>query len=133
MIRYRAWDMVHKRWGKPGLRCDNQSGCWRARLVLHWNFDSGILELYPNDWAWLPSTGFADRDRVEIFRGDLVTFAGRVATVTWNPDEGWHELAFHDRDGRFQRIHLNLGLSSSVSVVGNSHEGKNFSPVGAVR
>src|SRR3990167_8575247 len=88
VIRYRAWDMVHRRWGKPGLKCDNPARCCMARPVLHWNFETGILELYPNDWAWLPSTGFIDRDKVEIFRGDIVSFAGRTATVSWNPDEG---------------------------------------------
>lgn len=133
MMRLRAWDQVHRRWGKPGLKCDNPSRCCMVRPVLHWAFDSGIVELQQNDWSWLPSTGFFDRDRVEVFRGDLVAFGGRVAEVGWNHEQGWHELAFHDRDGRFHRLHLNAALAALISVVGNSHEGKNYSPVGALR
>ncbi len=104
-----------------------------VRPVLFWSFTSGIVDLQQNDWAWLPSTGFLDRDKTEVFRGDLVSFGGRTAEVVWNQEQGWHELVFHDRDGRFQRLHLNAALASCICVVGNSHEGKNYSPVGSSR
>ncbi len=133
MIRLRAWDKVHKRWGKPGLICGNKERCCMIRPVMYWSAVTGIVELPQHDWSWLPSTGFFDRDGTEIFRGDIVVFGGRESVVGWDPDQGWHDLAFQDRRGRSHRLHLNAGLASCVAVVGTLSEGKNYSPVGASR
>src|SRR5690349_17165012 len=86
-FRFRAWSPSLKRMapeeGKLILVHDDEEA-WN---VLQWTGRSWAATV--GDWIVMQSTGLTDKNRKEIFEGDLIKYSGGLYTV--KPPE-WHHV-----------------------------------------
>ena len=123
--KFRAWDKEKKRWMTPEIEDEEESeirldlwGSVAFRLPLHEQEDNTITILDGSDmFDLMQSTGIKDKNNVEIFEGDIVSYFRKSNSVIEWKDGGF--IIKRVMDGEYDFMQSRI---AEIEVIGNIYE-----------
>lgn len=114
-LRFRAWDKANKEM----LKIDVIDFFLEQIRVLE--NDGSCFSIKFKDVDIMKSTGFHDKNGVEIFEGDVVSrFQRTVEEVVWNSKKGWWAIQTRGEIG----LTVLAQFIEAVEIIGNIYENK---------
>jgi uncharacterized phage protein (TIGR01671 family) len=114
-------------------------------------FDNSAYGLRAEDFTFLQSTGLKDKNGVEIFEGDVISFAGAIWTMAWHTMKAGFTLCsthavtteryvasagvpirnFNFLDGGVKGYLQDQRLTDDIEVIGNIYQDPDLLPQAA--
>lgn len=110
-IKFRAWDGEKMHYGEEATPFHDSEGC----------FPNEIIEVLKNNynWKWMQYTGLKDKNRKEIYEGDILNFVS-------NPFDKIPKVVEWNNEYNGYKVLVDAEENGCLEVIGNIYENKDL-------